>query len=296
MPGGRTAASRERGCAAVIAGPPLGVRGRPRPAICTPGAIPTAGGLDLRGSDPRGPDPRGTRSGLERKYLIWVVRRSGGSGDEAGRERVGSGHIRRTRRTTRAPTRGPAGCPPGPRRRQPPRTQPPRTQPPGTAASPGRSRPWLSLPARPGDRHGSAWRQAGRYGGGRPRRHRAVHAGGAVRGERPSGRGPGPVGRAPGRPRSLHHRRQRGRRHRRHHGGQEHARSPARALRRSWDGDRRAGRPAPGRPDDPPRSGAVLPGGRADKRGRLQPLRRYVQARRWPSARRSGSPTASSRW
>ena len=93
---------------------------------------------------------------------------------------------------------------------------------------------------------------------------------------RPTPAGTGPMGRAAGRPRGLHHRRQRGRRHDRHHGDPERAGQPARALRGGRDGGRRAGRPAPGRPDDPSRAGAVLPGGCADQRDRLPPGRRVV--------------------
>ena len=90
-------------------------------------------------------------------------------------------------------------------------------------------------------------------------------------------RGARTVGRAAGRPRSLHHRRQRGHRRHRHHGGPERAWFPARTLRGGRHGGRRAGRPAQDRLDDLPRPGALLSGGRPDKRGRIRQIRRFVQ-------------------
>ena len=85
------------------------------------------------------------------------------------------------------------------------------------------------------------------------------------------------VGRAAGRPRSLHHRRQRGHRRHPHHGGPERARFPAGTVHRGRNGGRGAGHPAQGRPDDLPRPGAFLSGGRPDKRRRIRPVRRFVQ-------------------
>ena len=87
----------------------------------------------------------------------------------------------------------------------------------------------------------------------------------------------GTVGRAAGRPRGLHHRRQCGHRRHRHYGDPERAWFLARTLRGGRHAGRRAGRPAQDRPDDLPRPGALLSGGRPGQRGRIRPFRRFVQ-------------------
>ena len=55
--------------------------------------------------------------------------------------------------------------------------------------------------------------------------------------------------------------------------------SAARTVRRGRRGGRRAGRSAQGRPDDLPCSGALLHGRRPAQRGRVRPIRRFVQDR-----------------
>ena len=78
--------------------------------------------------------------------------------------------------------------------------------------------------------------------------------------------------------------------------GPERARFPARTLRRGRHSGRLAGRPAQGRPDDLPRPGALLPGGRPAEAGSYSTGPPIRPRPHWPSARRSGSLTASSRW
>ena len=215
------------------------------------GRIPRAakGGVIRATSEPR----RSTAGVIWRDVAQDGIRR--GPADEA-RARTAAANPGRTAGRGRRlghRTRGPAGC----------RARPPEAQPPPGRSPPGRSRAsdaartgrraapappagtalrrslpgrapaaWLSLaaggtlPAAGGRRDVSGG--AGRRTAQMPRGRRSAR-------RRPSGRGPGPVGRAAGQPRGLHHRRQRGRRHDRHHGDQEHARSACSGSS-SWPG------------------------------------------------------------
>ena len=101
----------------------------------------------------------------------------------------------------------------------------------------------------------SAPRPARRHGAGPGRTARSPRAEESAPATRP-GR-TGAVGCRAGRPRGLHHRRQRGRRRHRYHGGAERARSSARTAHRGRHGGRLAGRAAQGRSDDLPGPGAL---------------------------------------